>query len=330
MLKKNIKNLIQDNLESGDNIWSAQKTKEYIELLTTGALLYQGLYNPVTNVPNLTTLPNGVNFGYVFVISQAGTFYGEKVEIGDMIISNQDEPSSLANWDILQTNLDPDTLGLEFFNELDVTPLPNRKFLRVFEFLIIQDNPTTQEYELKIDPTKFSTFNSTEIQDVNGDLRIVNVPNNFAYFDSDGFLSIRKLISAPNKAILSDVNGDVQEVDVINLNETENFIKAVNVTANGELNTLDSFNVARGVLGGFKNTHTIIENKTANAVTISLGTNSGLTDIAHNVNIPANDFVDVPIGKAVYSKTAEQMIWISSNNWNSANLDISISTQKVF
>lgn len=221
-------------------------------------------------------------------------------------------------------------LTRDILDGISSSPLSSRNKIRFNNFLKATDDSINNETVIGVDNDQLTQFNSTDIIDVNGDLRIVNVPNNFAYFDSDGFLSIRKLISAPNKALLSDVNGDVQEVDVINLNETENFIKAVNVTANGELNTLDSFNVARGVLGGFKNTHTIIENKTANAVTISLGTNSGLTDIAQNVNIPANDFVDVPIGKAVYSKTTEQIIWISSNNWNSANLDISISTQKVF
>lgn len=420
MLKKNIKNLIQDNLESGDNIWSAQKTKEYIELLTTGALLYQGLYNPVTNVPNLTTLPNGVNFGYVFVISQAGTFYGEKVEIGDMIISNEDEPSSLANWDILQTNLDPDTLGLEFFNELDVTPLPNRKFLRVFEFLKVEDNPTTQEYELKIDPTKLGEFlsdflvfvdgqlkpyvpqdhlmiggpedlgiyktipqifeSTTEevspsifhvvdgklellVEDgeivlgdalnrgrsssivsalgslskevglifglgVDGKLQILGTPGHMIRFNANGEGVSEPFLSGANKTKITDESGNEVDADLISFLD---LLTATDVTTNGVLNTIDLGGTARGVLGSWKITDLVIKNTTANQVHINLGTTPGGNDILNNFQIDANVFKDdITLFKSVFSETVEQSIYISSSNWNSANLIIKFSVKKVF
>ena len=419
MLKKNIKNLIQDNLESGENIWSAQKTKEYIELLTTGALLYQGLYNPVTNVPNLTTLPNGVNFGYVFVISQAGTFYGEKVEIGDMIISNEDEPSSLSNWDILQTNLDPDTLGLEFFNETDLTPLPNRKFLRVFEFLKLEDNPTTQETELSIDPTKLGEFlsdflvfvdgqlkpyvpqdhimiggpedlgiyktltevfaTSTEevspsifhivdgkvellVEDgeiilgdilsrgrsssilaalgalskevglifglgVDGKLQIMGTPGHMIRFNANGEGVSEPFLSAANKVKITDNLGNEVDADLISFFD---LLTATGVTADGVLNTTDLGGTARGVLGSWKITDVVIKNTTANAVTINLGSAELGTNIASSVLIPANGFVEVPIGTALFSETVEQSIYASSSNWNSANLIIKFSVKKVF
>ncbi len=71
----------------------------------TGALIYQGNYNPVTNTPNITT-NTAIKTGWTYVVDTAGTFAGQDVEAGDMIIAKKDNPgATAANWQIVNKNI---------------------------------------------------------------------------------------------------------------------------------------------------------------------------------------------------------------------------------
>lgn len=102
--------MINDAINNGTNTtWSS--TKIYTELQNainqaqTGALIYQGNYNPVTNTPNITT-NTAVKTGWTYVVDTVGTFAGQEVEAGDMIIAKVDNPGSTpANWQIVNKNI---------------------------------------------------------------------------------------------------------------------------------------------------------------------------------------------------------------------------------
>lgn len=102
--------MINDAINNGTNTtWSSSKI--YAELQAainqaqTGALIYQGNYNPVTNTPNLTT-NTAIKSGWTYVVSNAGTFAGQEVEAGDMIIAKVDNPgTTAANWQIVNKNI---------------------------------------------------------------------------------------------------------------------------------------------------------------------------------------------------------------------------------
>lgn len=71
----------------------------------TGTLKFMGGYNATTNTPNLTSpAPGSVKSGYYYVVTVAGTFFGEQLEIGDSLFANVDNPASLAQWTIVQAN----------------------------------------------------------------------------------------------------------------------------------------------------------------------------------------------------------------------------------
>ena len=89
--------------------WSAStintKLQAAINEVKTGALNYKGDYNPTTNSPALAT-DTTIRTGYTYVVSNAGTFAGQQVEAGDMIISKVDNPGSTdANWQIVNKNI---------------------------------------------------------------------------------------------------------------------------------------------------------------------------------------------------------------------------------
>lgn len=102
--------MINNSTNSGTNTtWSSSKIyaelQDAISQAQSGALIYQGSYNPVTNTPNITTNTN-VKVGWTYVIDTAGTFAGQDVEVGDMIISRVDNPGSTpANWQIVNKNI---------------------------------------------------------------------------------------------------------------------------------------------------------------------------------------------------------------------------------
>ena len=102
--------MINDAVNNGTNTtWSSSKIyaelQDAINQSQTGALIYQGNYNPVTNTPNITTNTD-VKTGWTYVVDTEGTFAGQEVEAGDMIIAKVDDPGSTpANWQIVNKNI---------------------------------------------------------------------------------------------------------------------------------------------------------------------------------------------------------------------------------
>jgi len=101
--------LDEDNMASDDatKVASQQSVKAYVDSKTAGANIYQGGYNASTNTPDLTTSPNAILKGQYWVVETAGSsFYSTNLEVGDTVIAEQDDPSLVTHWTILQTNLD--------------------------------------------------------------------------------------------------------------------------------------------------------------------------------------------------------------------------------
>lgn len=109
----NIHRELNDALTSTTSLWSSQKINDLITALqnaVTGALVFKGGYDAATNTPNLTTPAAGaVLQGYTYVVTVAGSFHGESVQVGDMIIAKQDNPTALAHWTLVNKNI-PDIL----------------------------------------------------------------------------------------------------------------------------------------------------------------------------------------------------------------------------
>jgi hypothetical protein len=85
-------------------------SKDYVDNATAGGLIYQGSYDATTNTPDLTTSPNSIQRGWTYTVTVAGTFFTENVEIGDLLIAEVDDPSSLTDWTTVQNNVDLATL----------------------------------------------------------------------------------------------------------------------------------------------------------------------------------------------------------------------------
>jgi hypothetical protein len=86
-------------------------SKAYVDAANLGNLIFQGGYNAATNVPDLDSEPSSsIKKGWSYVVTAAGSFFTETVEVGDFIIAQQDAPTALANWVTVQNNTSLATL----------------------------------------------------------------------------------------------------------------------------------------------------------------------------------------------------------------------------
>jgi hypothetical protein len=76
-----------------------------VETLIAGTSAFQGGYNAATNTPDLDTSPaTSIEQGYFWAVTEAGTFFAETVQPGDLIFANQDNPgATFGNWTVVQS-----------------------------------------------------------------------------------------------------------------------------------------------------------------------------------------------------------------------------------
>lgn len=103
---------------SDGKISSQKAVKTYVDTavaavnnLISGALVNKGGYDAATNTPDLDGTPiAGIKNGWTYVVTAAGNFFSEAVQIGDMVIAKQDSPTTLAHWTVVNKNI-PDIVS---------------------------------------------------------------------------------------------------------------------------------------------------------------------------------------------------------------------------
>ena len=99
--------LDEDNMVSDDatKVPSQQSVKAYVDASVVGLLDYKGGYNAATNTPDLDSSPSGILKGDTYTVTADGNFFTEAVHIGDMLIAENDNPTTLAEWTVVEQNL---------------------------------------------------------------------------------------------------------------------------------------------------------------------------------------------------------------------------------
>jgi hypothetical protein len=94
--------------------------KNYIDSSVSGGVYYQGGYNPSTDTTSpggygLQTPPNPniIEIGWMYTVTADGTFFGEQLRVGDVLIAEIDAPTSLSDWTTVQNNIDFATAGTD-------------------------------------------------------------------------------------------------------------------------------------------------------------------------------------------------------------------------
>ncbi len=95
-------------------LFSADKVLQLINAINTtisGSLIYKGGYDAAANSPLLDATPiGGIKTGWTYVVTAAGTFFAEDIQIGDMVIAKQDNPTLAAHWTTVNKNI-PDIIA---------------------------------------------------------------------------------------------------------------------------------------------------------------------------------------------------------------------------
>jgi hypothetical protein len=92
---------------------SLTEVKNYIDSSVSGGVYYQGGYDPTTDLTSpggygLQTppVPNIIEIGWMYTVTADGTFFGEQLRVGDVLIAEIDAPTSLSDWTTVQNNID--------------------------------------------------------------------------------------------------------------------------------------------------------------------------------------------------------------------------------
>jgi hypothetical protein len=82
-------------------------TKAYVDNVVTGQLVFQGGYDAVNNSPDLTTSPNSILKGWTYAVTNgpSTSFWSPPLNVGDLVIANIDNPTSVADWTEVQSNV---------------------------------------------------------------------------------------------------------------------------------------------------------------------------------------------------------------------------------
>ena len=91
-------------------------TKNYVDttFAGSGSLIYQGGYDATTAAPTTASTKKG----FTYAVTKGGTgvpanFWNPALEIGDLIIANQDNPTSAADWTEINKNIDVATATVQ-------------------------------------------------------------------------------------------------------------------------------------------------------------------------------------------------------------------------
>jgi hypothetical protein len=101
--------LDEDNMASDNatKVPSQQSVKAYVDAAVVALLDDKGNYNASTNTQDLDTAPSGIKKGDTYLVSVAGTFFAEAVQVGDWLRALQDNPTTIAHWGIANSNINP-------------------------------------------------------------------------------------------------------------------------------------------------------------------------------------------------------------------------------
>ena len=107
-------------------------TKKYVDDNIVSSVTYKGGYNASTNTPDLDTSPSGVEVGDMYTVTAAGSFFGSvDLEIGDVLIAEQDDPTLVGHWTIVNKDLDAASIKTSYESNADTNAYTDAELAKV-------------------------------------------------------------------------------------------------------------------------------------------------------------------------------------------------------
>jgi len=169
-------------------------TKAYVDasVVGSGALIFQGGYDAATNTPDLDSSPSSsIKQGWVYVVTAAGNFFTEVVEVGDLLIADSDAPTALTDWVTVQNNI-----GLATTTTPGIASFSSTQFdVSVAGAVTIKNSGVTA--------ATYGSSSSIPSIVVGADGRITSAANNSFYGTADFTSNVGLAIAARQKVLTS-------------------------------------------------------------------------------------------------------------------------------
>ena len=197
-------------------------SKDYVDNAIVGGLVYQGGYDAATNTPDLTTSPNSILKGWTYTVTADGTFFGEQLRVGDVLIAEVNDPSALTDWTTVQNNIDLASLTQVGIGNVNAEPAGNKDGLSVAY--------TSGTAAIGLDITNLPNFTINPIS--GADLAALEIPlYNGDTNNSNEKIDVQTLLSAASKAIsyaktITDTDTNIQH----GLNTSDVMVQLYDVT----------------------------------------------------------------------------------------------------
>lgn len=149
------------------NVPTSESVVEYVNTTIAaeivGANNYKGGYNAASNVPDLESPSAGVvKSGHVWDVTAPGFFFTTEVETGDTIRAKVDNPSSVSDWVILQLNLSPSSIKVQYESNADTNAYTDSEKTKLAG---VELNATGDQTGAEIAAALFSEPNTNNFDD---------------------------------------------------------------------------------------------------------------------------------------------------------------------
>ena len=103
---------------SATTVSSSESIKAYVDSSVAANITLKGTYNASTDDPSLDSSPiSGIVAGDHYIVSVAGTFFSEVLQVGDSVIAKQDSPTTFAHWIVVNNNVVTPVVGANIAND---------------------------------------------------------------------------------------------------------------------------------------------------------------------------------------------------------------------
>lgn len=230
------------------------------------------------------------------------------------------------NGESLLGSTDISISGTDYYDGVDVSPLPQRGKLRALEYIELVDNPISEETEIQLRADSIKDAETTRFgENGSGNVDLKISQNKIITGDVNNFA---EEYTASSECILGlDASSQILEFEAV---EIYNILKEEGVTANKQLVLLDINGNSANVKAKFEISAIAVQNTTANAVTINVGSTALGTDVVNAYALGASETKKLPLGTTFFSILTGQNLFISSGSWNSASLNIHVTISKIW
>ena len=272
---------------------------------------------------SLYTADGTITAGRVATITDTLTFAGGTVSMSNQRIVSVLDP--VNNQDV-STKFYTDSKDIQVFSGTSSNSLNVRKKYRVKGYLEAVDNNAEGETEIQL---KSDAVKNTEInrfgENDNGDIDLKIGQNKLLTGDSNGFAIS---LTFSSEGILGlDENNDIKEFQVV---EIYNILRENAITGNKQLALVDINGTSSNIKAKFEISTIAVQNTTANAVTINVGSTALGTNVVNAFALGASETKKLPLGTTFFSTTLGQNLFISSGGWNSASINIHVTISKIW